>query len=211
VLFYAAAVLLVLTGGFKVWRPEPTERVLAAVGVGRSSRAAARVLGAAEIVAGGVGLSSPHPVGGILVAATYGGFALFLVFLVAFRPSVRSCGCTGRQDTPPSLVHAGLDVGAASLGVMVASSSGVLGPAGFWRTFGLEGMVGLVVAAFLAYALSAAVTFLPQALRAPRPLPVAERHSGTERSRLVDDIFRQARIDADDPSMWGGIRARSGP
>jgi hypothetical protein len=60
-------------------------------------------------------------------------------------------------------------------------------------------------------ALDAAVAYLPQALRAPRPTPLAERHPGSERSRLVDDIFHEAGIDAGDPSLWGGIRAGSAP
>jgi hypothetical protein len=205
VLFFLACGLLVLTGLFKMWRPQPTAKVLGAIGIARSSLMASRVVGGLEVLVGALGLASPRGPGGTAVAALYLVFAIFLVFLIAFRPSVSSCGCTGRHDTPPNLVHAGLDVAASGTAFVVATSSSRT-LIGFLGAFGLEGWLSLVVALFLGYALYATIAFLPQALRAPVRMSVPERQGGTERARLVDEIFREASIPPDDPSLWGGIR-----
>jgi hypothetical protein len=205
ILFFLASGLLVLTGAFKLWKPQPTAKVLGAIGITRHSLETARMVGGTEIAVGSLGLAWPRGPGGTAVAALYLAFAGFLAFLIAFRPSVRSCGCTGRRDVPPNLLHAGLDVGAALIAFVVATSP-ARSLAAFLGSLQAEGVLALVVALFLGYALYGAVAYLPQALKVPRRAPVPKRHGGEERARLVDEIFSEARIPPDDPSLWGGIR-----
>jgi methylamine utilization protein MauE len=207
-LFFLACALLVMTGVFKILRPQPTAKVLGAIAITRTSVWLSRLLGSVEVIAGVVGLASPRGAGGTMVAALYLAFAIFLVFLVAFRPTLSSCGCTGRRDTPPSLLHAGLDLTAAGIAFVAATSHGpTLG--GFVGSFGLYGMLSLVVAVMLGYGLYATIAYLPPALRAPVRLPVPQRQGGRARASLVDEIFRDARISPDDPSLWGGIRSEA--
>jgi hypothetical protein len=205
VLFFLCSGLLVLTGVYKVFRPQPTATVLGAVGINRPASKVAITLGVVESAVGALGLASPRGPGGTAVASMYLAFACFLGFLVAFRPSVRSCGCTGRRDTPPNLLHAGLDLAATAIALGVATGDSRT-PAEFVRAFGFEGVVALVVAALLGYALYGAVAYLPQALRASLRVSAPPQQGGAERNRRVDDIFRKAGIGPEDPSLWGGIR-----
>lgn len=207
-LFFLACGLLVVTGVFKVLRPQPTAKVLGAIGITRSSVWLSRVLGSVEVIAGVLGLASPRGPGGTIVAALYLAFAIFLVFLVVFRPALSSCGCTGRRDTPPSLLHAGFDLAASGIAFVAATSHGpTLG--GFVGSFRVYGVLSLVVAGMLGYGLYATIAYLPPALRAPVRPPVPERQGGRERAVLVDEIFRDALISSEDPSLWGGIRSEA--
>jgi len=86
------------------------------------------VLGVAALVIGGA-------VTWALVAASYLAFAVFVGAALRSGKPVGSCGCFGREDTPPHIVHVVLDlalagaaVGAAATGVVpldaVTSSPG---------------------------------------------------------------------------------------
>jgi hypothetical protein len=75
---------------------------------------AATGLGVVEIVAGVAGLLAGGPVAAFAVAAIYAGFTAF-VGLATFRKlPLQSCGCFGREDTPPSLYHVVIDLLAAA-------------------------------------------------------------------------------------------------
>jgi uncharacterized protein YjeT (DUF2065 family) len=56
ILFFLASGLLVLTGAFKLWKPQPTAKVLGAIGITRLSLKMARAVGGAEIAVGSLGL-----------------------------------------------------------------------------------------------------------------------------------------------------------
>ena len=81
-----------------------------------------------------------------------------------------SCGCLGRRDIPPSLLHAFLDGLAAAVAVAVAAGPPP-GLVGFARTQPLAGvpfLAGTILVAFVAWL---AVTAAPAALASYRGRP----------------------------------------
>lgn len=160
-----AALLLVAAGGAKVADPTMTVGALRALGLPsapllvRAGALAEALIGVLAVVAGGAVWWS-------LVAASYLAFAAFVVVAQRAGSMVGSCGCFGREETPPHAVHVALDLALAGL-VIVAVARGVGAP--------LEAMVddpgqGAVVAglsalgAYLAYAI---VVEMPRALVRP--------------------------------------------
>src|SRR4051794_5899759 len=96
----AAAALLVLAGVAKIVRPDATVGALRSVGA-PASVLAVRALGAWEATLGTAALIVGGVVVDVLVGAAY---AAFLAFVVSARwrgGAVTSCGCFGRDDTPP--------------------------------------------------------------------------------------------------------------
>jgi uncharacterized membrane protein YphA (DoxX/SURF4 family) len=95
--------LLAASGVAKLVDPEPT------TGAMRSARLPASnlityILGTAEVVVAVASLA----VGGVAVAGAavlYGGFTVFTFAATRKRIPLQSCGCFGRDDTPPSLIH----------------------------------------------------------------------------------------------------------
>jgi len=115
--FFMFATLLVLSGIPKLTRPEGTARALAAVGF-PARRNLGRAVGVAEIIVGASALVFGGPITAAAMALLYTGFAAFI--MVALRSEkAKSCGCFGSDDTPPSLVHLGVDVAAAAVAVML--------------------------------------------------------------------------------------------
>jgi hypothetical protein len=98
-----ALVLLAASGLSKTFDPDPTRGAMSAAGL-PSSRGIARGLGVAEMVAAVTGLAF----GGAWLAigaVLYLGFALFTFAAVQKRLPIQSCGCFGREDTPPTTLH----------------------------------------------------------------------------------------------------------
>jgi hypothetical protein len=56
----------------------------------------------------------------IPAAVLYAGFTVFTLAAIRGRIPVQSCGCFGRVDTPPSLIHVVYNASAAILLVWVA-------------------------------------------------------------------------------------------
>ena len=101
-----AAITLMLLGASgiaKVVDPDPTVGALRAAGL-PSSRLLSRTLGVAEMIAAILGLGGGA---GALIPAVflYAGFTLFTLAAIRGQIPVQSCGCFGREDTPPSLIH----------------------------------------------------------------------------------------------------------
>ncbi len=123
--YLVASALLVLAGGAKAWRPDDTARALAPL-LPRSLRALrrARILvraGAlAEAALGFTALVLPHPVTAALVAASYAGFAAVVALARRRGGALATCGCFGRPDTPPTMVHLLLDLALAAAAAVVA-------------------------------------------------------------------------------------------
>jgi hypothetical protein len=119
--YLAATALLGLAGITKAWRPADT---LNALRVARFpvSQAAVRVGAVAELAVAVAALAVPGPVTGGLVAAAYAVFAVFIVVALRRGWPLASCGCFGRPDTPPTVAHAVLDVGAAAAAVWWAAA-----------------------------------------------------------------------------------------
>jgi hypothetical protein len=98
-----ALVLLAASGVAKALDPNPTRGALKAARL-PSSSAVVVLLGVVEVISAMVGIA----VGGWWLApaaALYLGFSVFTVAAVRGRIPVQSCGCFGREDTPPTAIH----------------------------------------------------------------------------------------------------------
>jgi hypothetical protein len=116
-----AALLLVIAGAAKLVDPTRTAGALAALGwpsspwLVRAGAAVELVLGAAALVVGGPALA-------MLVAASYLGFALFVMAALRAETPVGTCGCLGQADTPPSPAHVLVD-GLLGAGAVAAAAT----------------------------------------------------------------------------------------
>jgi Methylamine utilisation protein MauE len=130
-LFLIAAALLVCAGIAKALRPADTARALPELLPRRAtpaltfSRSVALVRAGAtlEALVGIAALLMPGPVTAALVALSYATFGG--VVLLARRRSgvLATCGCFGRPDTPPTLVHLVLNLVFAASATAVACST----------------------------------------------------------------------------------------
>jgi hypothetical protein len=130
--FAIAAVLLAVGGALKTVRPRDTAQALTAVGLrfpsAFSARTAVRVGGAVEAVVGVGALLVGGTVFAVLLAVSYLAFAGFVVVALRSGAPISSCGCFGKVDTPPSLVHVVIDVVAAAVAAVAAVVGGVALP-----------------------------------------------------------------------------------
>jgi hypothetical protein len=130
--FAIAAVLLAVGGAAKAVRPRDTALALSAVGVKfpplLPGRVVVRVGGAVEAVVGVAALLVGGPVLCALVAASYLAFAGFVVVALRTGAPISSCGCFGKVDTPPSVVHVVLDVAFAGVAAAAALTGDVALP-----------------------------------------------------------------------------------
>ncbi len=112
--FAIAAVLLAIGGAAKAVRPRDTALALTAVGVRfprlLPGRVVVRVGGALEAVIGATALLVGGPLLCALVALSYVAFAGFVLVALRTGAPISSCGCFGKVDTPPSVVHVILDL-----------------------------------------------------------------------------------------------------
>jgi hypothetical protein len=120
-----------------------------------------RAGGVVEVVIGVVAIATGDPVAALLVAASYAVFTAFVVVALARDIPVGSCGCFGKVDTPPSIVHVVVNAGAIVAAVAVA-----LGPGGgigdVLADQPLLGVPFLVLVAVATYAAFLALTLIPQ-------------------------------------------------
>jgi len=115
--FFMFATLLVVSGVPKLTDPVSTTRALESIGL-PPRRNLGRAVGVIEIIVGAGVIAIGGPLIAAAFAVLYAGFAGFIV--LALRSSkVKSCGCFGSDDTPPSLLHLVIDVGAAAVGAVL--------------------------------------------------------------------------------------------
>jgi hypothetical protein len=130
--FAIAAALLAVGGAAKAVRPRDTAQALAAVGLRfprlLPARVVVRVGGAVEAAIGVAALLVGGPVLCALVALSYLAFATFVLVALRTGAPISSCGCFGKADTPPSLVHVVLDVAFAAVAAGAAFTGGVALP-----------------------------------------------------------------------------------
>jgi hypothetical protein len=113
------SVLLALAGVMKLAQPASTAGALRAMRL-PSSLPLVRALGAAEVVVGVGAGSTMSPPLLLLLAAMYLAFAAFVTAALAADAPLQSCGCLGRADTPPSVVHVGINAAAAVVAIVAA-------------------------------------------------------------------------------------------
>ena len=116
----AAAALLVVSGPRKLARPDDAARALRLTGL-PSSRGLVRVVGAVELAAGlGVIVDGDHAPWPLALGTIYAAFAAFVLVAVWRHAPLTSCGCFGREGVAPRPLHAGIDAGAAAIGILAA-------------------------------------------------------------------------------------------
>ena len=117
-----SALLLALAGAQKLLDPTMTVGALRALGLPsspalvRAGSAAELALGASAIAVGGAGLWW-------LVAASYVAFAAFVAAALRRGTMIGTCGCFGREETPPHVTHVVLNLGLAALAAATAVRS----------------------------------------------------------------------------------------
>ena len=132
-LFLIAAGLLVAAGVAKAVRPDDTARAMAALLPGapgpRPLRWLVRAGALAEAALGAVAIVFPRPLTAALVALSYLAFAGVVATARWRGGPLATCGCFGRPDTPPTVLHLMLNLALALAAAAFASgapSSGTL-------------------------------------------------------------------------------------
>jgi hypothetical protein len=160
-----AALLLVFAGAMKAVDPAMTAGALRALGL-PSSKILVRAGAAAELLLGLLAVIAGWVAVWWLVAASYVAFAAFVVAALRAGTMVGSCGCFGREDTPPHLLHVVVDVGlAASAAAAAVRDLGA--PLDAIADAPGEGLVVGGVSVLAVALVYAAVVNLPRALRQP--------------------------------------------
>ena len=158
----SAALLLVVAGAAKLIRP--ADGFSGLVGL-RTRPAVVRLIGAVEAAAGTAALIA----GGLAVwtvGLLYGAFAL--IVLRAVLAGADSCGCFGRLDAPPSLIHVAGNLTLSAMSFIAAGSASPPVPA-LVQAAGESPATGValaVVIVLLAGLVLVSFTALPEALAA---------------------------------------------
>ena len=121
-------------------------------------------LAVAEIATGAFSLLTGGTVAGWAMAVLYGGFGWFVALALRRHIPISSCGCFGKVDTPPSVVHLFLN-GAGLVGGVWA---GLSQSPSLISLLGEQPLAGLPYLAFLAagtYAAYLLLTALPVLLK----------------------------------------------
>ncbi len=166
--FFVVAALLIGAGFLKVRDPAPTQGALAAASL-PSGAWPALTLGVGEIVVGSYGLLAGGRLGGVAVAAIYGGFAAFVLVALRRKLPLQSCGCFGKDDTPPSPVHAVTNVLAAvgAIGYALTSAPSLPEVIASQPGWGFPYLVFLAVGVYALYLMLAELPRLRLIVRGP--------------------------------------------
>jgi hypothetical protein len=163
----AASALLGLAALPKLVTPTSTIVALRSVGLGWAGPKVVRALTGLELAVGIGAIVIGGPAADAMVALLYVGFSAFLV--LALRAAGASCGCTGRDDTPPTVAHLVMTV-VLAVGTSAAAATG--GRTGLVQLSHSGHPIELLVAgafALLAVWLGWAILTLP--VVRPRPHP----------------------------------------
>jgi hypothetical protein len=150
--------LLLLGGVLKAAQPADTARALQALGVHASKRLV-RTGGVAEVgIAAGALVTGAWPLAA-LVAISYLMFLTFVVAALRSKTPLSSCGCFGRADTPPTLVHVAVNAAAAvvALAVVVAPVPGLASIVADQPAWGIPFLFLCVVGIYLVFLMLSAL------------------------------------------------------
>lgn len=161
-----AASLLVLAGAQKVLDPTMTVGALRALRI-HASQWAVRVGAAVELSLGAAAVVSGAAWTWWAVAVSYAGFGVFVVAALGSGTMIGSCGCFGRDETPPHWSHVALDLALAGAAAAVALA-GDPAPVESVLDHPGDGVVVTALAALATYLLYAAFVHLPRTLHAGR-------------------------------------------
>ena len=121
--FAIAATLLVAGGLLKTARPADTATALRQSGL-PATPLLVRVGGLVEAGIGIAALITGDRVTAVLVAASYAAFVVFVAVALRRQTPLASCGCFGKEDSPPTRLHVVLTGAAAAAAVAVAVQPG---------------------------------------------------------------------------------------
>lgn len=109
--FLASALVLAAAGAAKAAKPEDTARALHAAGL-PAHRQLVRVGALAEMAVAVTAVAFPGRITATLVGLAYLGFTAFVGLALVMHWPLSSCGCFGRPDERPGLLHLALDAAA---------------------------------------------------------------------------------------------------
>lgn len=164
--YLAVTALLALGGALKVARPNETATALAALGL-PSQSFLIRGLGVTEIAIGTVAFGTAHPIASMLTAGAYLSFTGFVIMARRAKTPVQSCGCFGKAETPPSIIHITVNLAAAGIAALIAARP-IPGLTKLLSDQPGAGVPLLLLIAVIIYLLYVALTALPQTFRAVR-------------------------------------------
>ena len=120
--YLASAALLVAAGAAKVRDPLPLMRALVSAGVPSRPALAplVRVGAAVEIALGLLAIGTGSGIAAAGVALSYLAFTGFVLLALRRGGVLASCGCFGKADTPPTVLHVAV-TGALALVAAVAA------------------------------------------------------------------------------------------
>jgi hypothetical protein len=139
------SVLLIITGIAKLASPHDVERALVSLGLPRI-RYAGGIIGAVEVLIGIAAFFSTRAL--LAQGLLYLAFAVWILLALRRDVPLASCGCLGKDDTPPTWGHLVMNVLGAAMSLGAAFTAPLAFPGG------LEGIAMVVVIAvgvFLAY------------------------------------------------------------
>jgi hypothetical protein len=136
--FLIAALLLAVAGAAKVIDPTTTVGALRKLGL-PAPATAVRVGGAVEVVLAVGAVLTGAPVLAGLVAVSYLLFTAFVLVALGRGLPIGSCGCFGKVDTPPSIVHVVLDLAFAG----VAATAAFVGDVALPDVLGDQPLLGI--------------------------------------------------------------------
>jgi hypothetical protein len=166
----ALAMVLAVAGAAKVLDPTMTVGALRALHL-PASPGLVRLGAAAELglAVAAVTLSGPWPY--VLISVTMLGFAAFVVVALRRGTMIGSCGCFGREDTPPHWIHVVLDLLLA--GVAGVAATFEQAPLELLADDPGDGFAVVVLAVLLAGLLYATFVDLPRVLTEARSVALA--------------------------------------
>jgi hypothetical protein len=127
----AVMVVLLIAGTQKLLDPSPTSGALRAAGL-PASGTLVRLLGLVEAGTAIFFLVVGGPVPAAMGSLLYAGFAWFVINALVRDLPISSCGCLGATETPPTMIHVVMNLGAlgllgAAVIIPVAPMGGVVG------------------------------------------------------------------------------------
>jgi hypothetical protein len=122
--FAIGALLLALGGCSKVGAPADTANALRGVGA-PVGPGLVRLAALVEAAVGVYALAVGDRLAGVLVMVSYLGFSAFVAVALLEKAPIATCGCFGKADTPPSLVHLACNLGFAAAALAVIVDPGV--------------------------------------------------------------------------------------
>jgi hypothetical protein len=168
--FFAAALLLIVSGWTKLRLPWSAVGALRAAGLPSGDRVV-RLLGTVEGAVGLGCLLASGPELSVALAVLYLGFAGFLVALMRSPDRPGSCGCVGTAEAPPTNLHVVIDLGAALTG-LAATARPLPGLLPFAADLGLGGIAFVIGVTLSAYLVHLVLAYQPTVIRRfPGPPP----------------------------------------